>query len=329
MSRILNVNMKKFFGAKYERIPRSVLIWGIVFFALRFAEIHINIASSVLALTTLFVTMMSFVVVLRSDDTISSIRGQLMLPEQPLDFHIAFFATIAAHTFLTKTGLLLLVYLTVSEWSGIGVAIFATCFVVSSVVAYALAFRTERKDAVYSRINHNSHNILLYLFRYLWSKKIYLTNTAVLWAFACVLAPVIGKSGFVAAMPLGFAVSCLNTPLGILLSSDKTLYQKVQTLPGQFRTVLFPYAAFMMTANLIACGFYLASWRLTVGIVPIHMIIVAGCFSAIGAFLTVLLELRFPLLNWKVESDLWHHPRKYIVAGILVILALPFVAITG
>jgi len=327
MSRILNANIKMFFGAKYERILRSIFIWGIIFFALRSIGIHINIAPSILALTTLFTTVMSFVVVLRSDDTITSIRGQLMLPERPSDFHIAFYTTIAAHTFLTKTGLLLLVYLIVSEWSGIGVAVFAACFIISSIATYVLAFSTERKDLVYSRTNHNRHSFMLYLSRYLWSNKTYLANTAMLWAFACILASVIGKSGIIAAMPLGFAVSCHNTPLGILLSSDKTLYQKVQMLPGQFRTVFFPYAVFIMTANIVACGFYLASWRLTVGIVPIYMLIVAGYFSAIGAFLTVLLEWRFPLLTWKVESDLWHHPRKYIVAGILVILALPFVAI--
>lgn len=325
MSRIFNANIKKFFGAKYDRIPRSVLMWGIIFFALHSAEIHINIAPSVLALTTLFVTGMSFVVTLQSDDTIESIKGQLMLPERSFDFHIAFFTTIAVYTFLTRTGLLLLAYLTISEWSGIGIAVFTACFIVSSVAGYALAFRTERKNVVYRRVNHNSHSFLLYLFRYLMNNKTYLTNTVMLWVFDCILAFAIGKSGFIAAMPLGFALSCFNSPLGILLSSDKTLYRKVQLLPRQYRTVLLPYAAFVTSANLIACSLYLASWRLTVGIFPFYMMIVACCFSAIGGILTVLIEFRFPLLNWKVESDLWHHPRKYIVAGILVIFALPFI----
>ncbi|HHV09050.1 MAG TPA: hypothetical protein GXX75_02075 [Clostridiales bacterium] len=321
MSRILKANLKKFFGAGYERVPKSVFVWGVVFFALYSAKIHISIAPSVLALTSVFVTVTAFAVVLQSEDTIDSIRGQLMLPERPVLFHAAFFITVAAHTLFTKAGLLLITYLAISGWSGLGIAIFSICFVVSGGVTYALSFRTERKVAAYRLINHSRHNFCLYLLRYLLGNKTYLANTVVLWAFGCALAPMIGKSGFVAAMPLGFALSCLNTPLGVLLSSDRRLYRRVCSLPGQLRTVLLPYTVFVTAVNLTGCGLYLTSWRLSVGSIPADMFITAGCFSVIGAFLTVLLELRFPLLDWKVESDLWHHPRKYAVAGILVILA--------
>jgi len=35
----------------------------------------------------------------------------------------------------------------------------------------------------------------------------------------------------------------------------------------------------------------------------------------------VAMEWFFPLQNWKLESDLYHHPRKYIVPGIMILLA--------
>lgn len=39
--------------------------------------------------------------------------------------------------------------------------------------------------------------------------------------------------------------------------------------------------------------------------------------SAIGS---VLLEWLQPIRNWKIESDLWHHPRKYVVPLIMLLI---------
>jgi hypothetical protein len=328
MIRILNANLKWFFGAKYERVFRSSFILMIVFIALRSSGFHINIAPSVLALTTTFVTIIAFVVVLQSDDTIEGMRGQLMLPDNQLAFHTAFFTALNAYTLLTKTGLLFVAYIAVSDCTSFGIIVFAVCFIVSGFITYTIAFRSEKRSAVRHQISRTRHSFILYLLRYLTGNKAYLTNTVVLWVFCCVFAITIGMSGFDAVMPLGFALCCLNTPLGVLLSSDKTLYRKVQSLPGQFRTVLLPYAAVVMGSNLIACGLYLVSWQLTAGNVTALMLAIAAFLSTIGAFLTVMLELYFPLLDWKVESDLWHHPRKYVVAGVLMILTVPLMLIT-
>ena len=37
--------------------------------------------------------------------------------------------------------------------------------------------------------------------------------------------------------------------------------------------------------------------------------------------LSVLLEWFYPIRGWKIESDLWHHPRKYVVPVIMLLLA--------
>ena len=95
MTRILNANIKKFMGAKYERVAKTLMIWAILLFALRSSEIKIEIAPIVVWLTTIFLTVGGFVQVLSSDDTIDSLRGQLMLPENPVEFHTAFFLSVA------------------------------------------------------------------------------------------------------------------------------------------------------------------------------------------------------------------------------------------
>ena len=40
-----------------------------------------------------------------------------------------------------------------------------------------------------------------------------------------------------------------------------------------------------------------------------------------SAILSVLLEWFHPVRNWKIESDLWHHPRKYVVPLIMLLIA--------
>ena len=40
-----------------------------------------------------------------------------------------------------------------------------------------------------------------------------------------------------------------------------------------------------------------------------------------SAILSVLLEWFWPIRNWKIENDLWRHPRKYIVPLIMLLIA--------
>jgi ABC-type branched-subunit amino acid transport system ATPase component len=65
------------------------------------------------------------------------------------------------------------------------------------------------------------------------------------------------------------------------------------------------------------------------GLPNLELILHRLLFGMISAGLTVVLEMKFPLLNWKVESDLWHHPRKYVVPGIMAIFAFPIIILMG
>ena len=47
----------------------------------------------------------------------------------------------------------------------------------------------------------------------------------------------------------------------------------------------------------------------------------AVTFALLSAAGSVLLEWYCPIRGWKIESDLWHHPRKYVVPAVMLLLA--------
>ena len=109
------------------------------------------------------------------------------------------------------------------------------------------------------------------------------------------------------------------------------LVQGKQTclLPCQTISVFIPYALFVAGANAIGCGMYLTAWRLITGMLNPAFITLAGLYAIISGFLTVVPEIKFPLVDWKVQSDLWHHPRKFVVPGIMILLSLPMAMFMG
>lgn len=161
-----------------------------------------------------------------------------------------------------------------------------------------------------------------YLVRYLLSHKNYLVNTGILWGMAWVLPLFFRQVAGVWMAPLGFALLSFNTPMGILLSCDPSSQQAIRFLPGQRRTFCLPYGLFLCACHLVADGFFLCSWQLQMGGVSGPMLAAAVFFALESAILAVLLEWFFPIRSWKTESDLWHHPRKYVVPGILLSLAV-------
>lgn len=100
MTRILNVNLKRFMGTKYERIAKTLALWAILLFALKSSGVRIEISPTVIWLTTTVLTIGGFIQVLSSDDTIDSLYGQIMLPENPLEFHFAFFLSLGCFIYL-------------------------------------------------------------------------------------------------------------------------------------------------------------------------------------------------------------------------------------
>lgn len=164
-------------------------------------------------------------------------------------------------------------------------------------------------------------SIPLYLLRYLITNKNYLMNTAGLCVVGGILPTILGRFEGLNVMPLGFAILSLNTPICILLSCDPGLEQAVRVLPGQAKRFCTRYSFFIFFVNMAVSSVYLVVWQIQHGGVGGMEIMAAVLIALQSAFLSVLLEWFHPIRDWKIESDLWHHPRKYVVPFIMLPVA--------
>lgn len=209
-----------------------------------------------------------------------------------------------------------------------GECVFLPLLALSAAVALILLARADAwaflcATAPGSRSGkHAQHFLMLrYFLRHLFAHRNYLVNTAGLWLVAAAMPfffTSFAREIFVA--PLGFAILTLNTPLSVLLSADPTLDRAVRMLPGSVRLFCLPYVVLLAGANLLADTVFLISWTLTIGPITPQML-AAGFIALQSALAAVWLEWQHPLKNWRSESDLWHHPRKYLVPAVMLLLA--------
>lgn len=185
------------------------------------------------------------------------------------------------------------------------------------------SFYLQEKESHCTVTGRYRDSVCVYLMRYLNCHKNYIINTAVMWCAACVLPLffIQTRTGILFAAPVGFAILSLNTPICILLSCDPALEQAVRFLPGQKKKFCIPYCLFIFFSNMIADTIFLCSIQIQNGGVTAWMIAAAGFFSMQSAVCSILLEWFYPIRGWKIESDLWHHPRKYIVPVVMLLLA--------
>ena len=113
----------------------------------------------------------------------------------------------------------------------------------------------------------------------------------------------------------------LNTPICTLLSGDPDTEQGLRGMPGQVTRFCAPYCLFIFCVNSLISGVYLMCWQLRNGGVGYRELLTAVLFALQSAMFSVGLEWLRPLRGWKVETDLWHHPRKYLVPAVMMLLA--------
>ena len=363
---------RKLFGAKYERLPRTLLVDLIVFWGLYIAGFRVQVAPSVRILMISAFTAGVMWQALSSKDTAAELRHMLMLPYDRREFVFSYVAALGAYAVLTKAGLLLAVLLAVSAWEPMEVLGMTVCMIhavlmaaavyslrkywfgaglwaavmaavillfgskpwlvplllVNGLFAALVLGRAEGYD-FYQWESGKSHvikqrknaSLWRYFFRYLGCHKNYLLNTVVMWCVAVVLPNFLGEIAGLSVMPVGFAVLSLNTPVCILLSCDHDLEQAVRFLPGQKKAFCIPYCLFLFLCNMAADVIFLCSWQIQRGGVTAFMATGAVFFALQSAVLSVLLEWFYPIRGWKIESDLWHHPRKYVVPAVMLLLA--------
>ena len=363
---------KKLFGAKYERLARTLFLYALIFWGLHAAGWKIEIAPFIRLLTVSVFTAGVMGQALSSEDQAAYMQHMLMVPFERQKFVLSYVAALGAYAILTKTAALLAIVLAVSRqtplealecavcavhavltaaavfslkkrwragvpWAAAVLAVLflfgndawviapltgsGICAVVLLLRADGYAFYRQKRPKRPAPGGHSRHSMGRYFFRYLSCHKNYLANTAVLWGFALVLPFFFRQLDIPAAAPVGFAILTLNTPIGILLSCDPALAQAVRFLPGQKKAFFAPYCLFIFLCNITADIIFLCGLQIQNGGVTIMTIGAALFFALQSAVLSVLLEWRRPIRNWKIESDLWHHPRKYIVPACMLLLA--------
>lgn len=199
------------------------------------------------------------------------------------------------------------------------------CFAAAALYLYfADAYDFYSAAAAKKSVRHTGRtgSVFTYLLRYLIANKNYLVNTVGLCAIACFLPLMFGEFQGLNMFPLGLAILCLNTPICTLLSCDPDLEQAIRVLPGQSGRFCRRYCLFIFAVNGIVASIYLCSWQFINGGIGLADLGIAPLFALQSAILSVILEWKYPLRNWKTESDLWHHPRKYLVPLVMLLLAV-------
>lgn len=190
-------------------------------------------------------------------------------------------------------------------------------------LAFADAYDFYSASASKRAVQHTGHSgsVFVYLTRYLLANKSYLINTVGLCAIACFLPLLFGEFQGLNMFPIGLAILCLNTPICTLLSCDPDLEQAIRVLPGQAGRFCRRYCLFIFIVNGIVAGIYLGSWQIIHGGIGLVHVGTVLLFALQSAILSVILEWKHPIRGWKTESDLWHHPRKYLVPLAMLLMA--------
>lgn len=223
---------------------------------------------------------------------------------------------------LWAAGILAVVLLVRQEAAVLAVA--AVSFLAATLyLASADAYDFYSASVIHTAVRHTGHtgSVFAYLIRYLLANKSYLINTMGLGAIACFLPLLFGEFQGLNMFPIGLAILCLNTPICTLLSCDPDLEQAIRVLPGQAGRFCRKYCLFIFIINgMIAC-IYLCSWQIIHGEVGLTHVGTVLPFALQSAILSAILEWKHPIRDWKTESDLWHHPRKYLVPLVMLLMA--------
>lgn len=230
--------------------------------------------------------------------------------------------SLAALPILWAAGILAVIVL-VRHWAAVLAVSMASLVVAALYLAFADAYDFYSSAVAKRTVRHKGRvgSVFVYLTRYLMANKSYLINTVGLCAIACFLPLLFGEFQGLNMFPIGLAILCLNTPICTLLSCDPDLEQAIRMLPGQTGRFCRKYCLFIFAVNSIVASIYLCSWQMVSGRLDFVHVGTLLIFALQSAILSVILEWKHPIRGWKTESDLWHHPRKYLVPLIMLLVA--------
>lgn len=144
MKNTIKALAKQFLGAKYESARKSLLAAVILFIAVYAAEFRVLIAPFILYLTSTFFTAGIMWQVLTGRRHMDAMQGMYMLPFDNRSFVFSYVLVLGAHTLITKTMLIWVLFFAVASWSvwEISTAIVCSCM---ACMVTAAGYRMCRK----------------------------------------------------------------------------------------------------------------------------------------------------------------------------------------
>lgn len=194
------------------------------------------------------------------------------------------------------------------------------CFYVSTVSPYIFdSFSQTKKKRIQKK---HKAGILTYLLRSCISSAAFRFNTLGLCAAALFLPVLLADIEAISLFPFGLVILSVNSPLTTVLSADRDLDQAVRILPDQGNRFFLKYSLFIAAVLFVPAFLYVISWQIQKGGSAFLQILTVFFFTALSSVLSAFLEWKFPIHSWKTESDLWHHPRKYLIPAAELLLAV-------
>ncbi|MDN0062940.1 hypothetical protein [Collinsella ihumii] len=254
------------------------------------------------------------------------------LPVTPHDAIAGYAAAALAHGALTKLVPLAAALTalgapaqTCIAGCGIGTVVGGATFLGIAAIRGALgcplrgfSLRTRRALAA-SAPGSSRGSACVLIARRLMSSGSILANTAGFAVMALALPLLLGDIGPVMGVPIGLAILSINTPLCTVASGEPDLSDELAMLPDSGRMFFIPYAGMLFGVFLATDGLFLASWALAHGL-DARFTVLAALMAGAAACASAALERFRPVRGWSAESDLWRHPRKYLVPFALLLL---------
>lgn len=208
----------------------------------------------------------------------------------------------------------------------IAAAVLAAADIIAAVVLSLQkldSYRVSENTKVKAHRTKGKPKMLLwrYVMRYLAAHKNYLLSTVIIIAFSCYLAINFDDQGMKMGCGIGLAMISLNTPMAIIVSSNRGLKRKLEALPDKTPRFFIPYGIVLFIFYMICYALFLTSFGIFGGTVDLKAFITAPLFAAQAAFAAALMEDKFTITKWKTEPDIWHNPRKYITPVVLTLEA--------
>lgn len=148
MKKTIKALSKQFFGAKYESARKSLLAAVILFIALYATELRVEIAPFIFYLTSTFFTAGVMWQVLTGQRHMETMQGMFMLPFDNRSFVFSYVLVLGAHTLITKTLLIWVLFFAVASWSAGEITLAVLCGCMSCVVTAAGYLMCRKGHAV-------------------------------------------------------------------------------------------------------------------------------------------------------------------------------------